>query len=67
MASYVPKNILVTGAAGFIGSNFVLKLAQNPDYKVVWNRCHRPASGQGLFVAHLLTPLVGTCPGGGSR
>ena len=34
--AFVPKNILVTGAAGFIGCNFVrLMLKQYPDIKIV--------------------------------
>ena len=34
--SYTPKNLLVTGAAGFIGSNFVhYWLKQNPESKVI--------------------------------
>lgn len=32
---YVPKNILLTGGAGFIGSHVAIKLVNaNPDYKV---------------------------------
>ena len=34
-ADYVPKNILITGGAGFIGSHVVLRLANKyPTYKV---------------------------------
>ncbi|URE43806.1 Rhamnose biosynthetic enzyme [Musa troglodytarum] len=36
MASYTPKNILITGAAGFIASHVANRLVRNyPDYKVV--------------------------------
>ena len=35
MSSYRPKNILVTGGAGFIASHIVIQLVkQYPDYKV---------------------------------
>lgn len=37
---YVPKNILLTGGAGFIGSHVAIKLVNaNPDYKVGITRC----------------------------
>ncbi|XP_010537694.1 PREDICTED: trifunctional UDP-glucose 4,6-dehydratase/UDP-4-keto-6-deoxy-D-glucose 3,5-epimerase/UDP-4-keto-L-rhamnose-reductase RHM1 [Tarenaya hassleriana] len=36
MASYTPKNILITGAAGFIASHVANRLIRNyPDYKIV--------------------------------
>jgi len=36
MASYTPKNILITGAAGFIASHVCNRLIRNyPDYKIV--------------------------------
>ncbi|CAL0299459.1 unnamed protein product [Lupinus luteus] len=36
MGSYTPKNILITGAAGFIASHVVNKLVRSyPDYKIV--------------------------------
>ncbi|CAL9099559.1 unnamed protein product [Musa textilis] len=36
MASYTPKNILITGAAGFIASHVANRLVRNyPDYKMV--------------------------------
>ncbi|KAE8718699.1 Trifunctional UDP-glucose 4,6-dehydratase/UDP-4-keto-6-deoxy-D-glucose 3,5-epimerase/UDP-4-keto-L-rhamnose-reductase RHM1 [Hibiscus syriacus] len=36
MASYTPKNILITGAAGFIASHVANRLVRNhPDYKIV--------------------------------
>jgi len=35
-ANYVPKNILITGGAGFIASHFVIRMVKNyPDYKIV--------------------------------
>ncbi|MBA0624880.1 hypothetical protein Godav_010158 [Gossypium davidsonii] len=36
MATYTPKNILITGAAGFIASHVANRLVRNyPDYKIV--------------------------------
>ena len=36
MATYTPKNILITGAAGFIASHVANRLIRNyPDYKIV--------------------------------
>lgn len=36
MRKYMPKNMMVTGAAGFIGSNFVrMILAKYPDVKII--------------------------------
>ncbi|PPD76224.1 hypothetical protein GOBAR_DD26840 [Gossypium barbadense] len=36
MASYKPKNILITGAAGFIASHVANRLVRNyPEYKIV--------------------------------
>jgi nucleoside-diphosphate-sugar epimerase len=36
---FVPGNILITGGAGFIGSNVVTRLVENyPQYKVILSR-----------------------------
>lgn len=35
MVEYRPKNILITGGAGFIGSNVILHLIKNYDYTII--------------------------------
>lgn len=45
-SSYTPKNILITGGAGFIGSHVVLRLVKNYGQYKVGHMC---ISGPGIL------------------
>lgn len=48
---YTPKNILITGGAGFIASHVAKRLVTNyPQYKVRWQETRTSSSVQVLVV-----------------